>query len=279
MRTQRRFQLVVALAVASLLASITSKSHGTERVKVQLQDGRRLSAEVDPRTDSQALWLRFQYSSLALSSSYAWSRIATVQLGQKVMSAAEFRHLAKNKYPGASTSDDFRIEKGAAHRAQEWIILPRRNRRANEAARVTSLWATARLANWDRDAEMDGLEVCIVPRNLRNEIVRVPGHLRVTLVARNYQPPRRTSAFPEPGKWSVRVDAGDFHDGCAVYRFPFRKSTDPQKNLNIRSVGLVQLQLQAFGHGLFKAETPVQIRSQDPVRRDRERRRDLRPRS
>ena len=268
MRNQQQFHLLTALASVIFLTSFTAVVDSAERVKVQLQDGRVLDGEVDPRTDADSLWLRFQYSSLSLSSPYAWSRIVTVQVGQKRLSSEEFRELS-----GTLINNDVPIESRAANRAQNWIILPRSNRRANGAARVASLWATARLANWDRDAEMDGLEVCIVPRNLRNELIRVPGNWRVTLVARNHQPPRNSSDFPELGKWSVRVDAGDFHDGCAVYRFPFRRSADPQTDLSIRSIGLVQLQFQAFGHGLFKAETPVQIRSQDPVRRDLQRRR------
>jgi len=138
MRKQQRFQRFVAFTAVVLLTSLVQ---GTEVVKVRLQNGRVLTGEVDPRTNADALWLRFRYSSLSLSSSFAWSRIESVQVAQRRMSPDEFRQIADD----LKASEAHQVEANDFPGNQNLIVLRKRGRKPNEAARVASLWATTRL--------------------------------------------------------------------------------------------------------------------------------------
>jgi hypothetical protein len=128
--------------------------------------------------------------------------------------------------------------------------LPRPITQRRAASRIESLEVEARVANWDRDAEDDGLEVRI------------------------YHHP---DAFPRLGRWSLRADADDFTAGGAVYRLPFR-SLHPTTNQSLERHGLVKATLLVFGQGRWEGESPTYLHRFNPVRDDLQRQRNVRDR-
>ena len=225
-----------------------------DRITVRLHGGRHVEGELDPRTNEDALWLRVEYSSIVLSSSYAWSRVEALRMGSAEVTPDRVRLMAR----GRKTSESRDRESPSNLTGEEaLIVLPRRINPGNPVRWIESLWAMVQPANWDRDAEIDGWELCVVPRDGDRQLVPVQGHLTVARV-----PPRAsasgrrhsTSASPRL-RWSIRVQAEDFRTGCAIYRLPFRKGGN---TLRFPNRGVVKLRLLAYGQGTFAAEAQVE---------------------
>jgi hypothetical protein len=137
--------------------------------------------------------------------------------------------------------------------------------RAN-ANKVQSLTVEANLANWDRDADADGIELRIVPRMADGHSAAIDGALRVDLIARNYSPAHREPAVATLGQWSQPVRAAGFREASgAVFRLPFQ-SLPPDFDPTLQSIGLLRVHVNVSGQGDFFADTTVRIRSYNPIR-------------
>jgi hypothetical protein len=132
--------------------------------------------------------------------------------------------------------------------------------------KVQSLFIEARLANWDRDAAADGVELRIVPLTADNRLVAIAGVLQGELVSRNLSPAPREDALVSLGKWSQQVRVSDFaRFSGAFYRLPF-SSPHWEPNPTVLSYGWLRVRLQVAGQGQFSAETTVRVRSHNPTR-------------
>lgn len=131
--------------------------------------------------------------------------------------------------------------------------------------RVQSLAVEAAVANWDQDAEWDGIELRVLPRAADGIILPVTGTVAVDLIGRLHFPERTTRGFPKLGTWSQAVRAHDFGSRGSIYHLPF-PGTDLGTNLQLQSWGRLEVTLQVPRQGVFQATTPVRLRTFDPVR-------------
>ena len=121
------------------------------------------------------------------------------------------------------------------------------------------------MANWDRDAEMDGIEVRVLPRSAWGQVAPVEGVVTIELVVRNRLTTEARSA-PRLERGSQGVRPADFVGGWgAVYRIPFRQ-IQPERQVELEPWGLVRVTLQGRGIPSLEAETPVRLRTFNPVR-------------
>jgi hypothetical protein len=242
-----------------LCLATTGDAHGQEQVTVWARDGRTMSGEVDNRTDDQALWLRFASPSVVLVSALPWDNVARVQWGERHYDAVGFRELAP-KLASELPKDFF-------ERAQAERLHPPRNvngrlyrvppmRRTPQAV---SLVVHARAANWDADAENDGLELVIAPKSSTGDITPLGGQLAIALVGTRYRKAPRESAGRRLGGWSQRVRVEHFGPHGAVYRLPFQ-SFHPGQDLSVAPSGLLQVRLTASRHPDLHATSPVRLR-------------------
>jgi hypothetical protein len=246
-----------------------------ESVFVWLDDGRVLTGEVDARTDEEHLWLRTSSKSFVLATSVEWTQVKAVRAAGKQLTRDDF----------GKRVDEFKSEPPEDHLAERkpavlehgTTIVEREHARRNAATRVTTLDVEAHLANWDRDAEIDGVEIRIAPRNVFGEIVPVSGQLLAALVGRNQLAPHDRAAYPRLGRWSLRTDTNDFGHYGAIYRMPFRTS-HPDEFLSIEPHGLIDATLFVFGQGRFEADATIHLRRFNPVRDDMRRHRHARDR-
>lgn len=214
-----------------------------EPVTVELLDGRRVSGAVDEKTNDVQLWLRRSLQGIEMSSGYNWDQITGGLVGvTEVDNNLLQTWAARSKTAGRSFNDLLKS--------------------ANNAPRVTltntvtsrspqTMVIEARLAQWDQDAQSDGLQVIVAPLDNRGQIVPVAGRLRLTLVTERENInsirgiPHRPE-FIETERISHEVHAADFQHGAAVYRLPFSKS-HPDFQPDMAWAGLVHARLSVPG--------------------------------
>src|SRR5262245_10824853 len=126
---------------------------GGQRVVVELQSGEQLTAQVDARTSSQRLWLRYSHGNAEVLRPIDWDQVARGVVGSDDLDPAAFRAKALQirslHEPPALTAPGLW--------AGTYACPP------GGACQVQSIWADARLANWDADAPYDGLLLRVVP--------------------------------------------------------------------------------------------------------------------
>jgi hypothetical protein len=269
MRT-RRVALFGSLSLA-LGSTIALRSMAADPVTIELKDGRVLTGEVDARTDNVALWLRFASPSIVLCHSVAWDQIVGVRAGEQQPSPAEFRHLARRQatdlpqdfFPRRPALPPPPTEEPVAPVNGRLYLLPQVAREP----RVTTLHIEAAAANWDADAETDGIELRLLPLSAKGEVIPVDGHLSVAVKARLHRTRRNNeSPIQRLESWSQRVKSSDFDTWGAVYRLP-APALDDKQAPTFYTFGLAEAQLYAFPHGQFRADAPVRLRPFNPLGR------------
>ncbi len=275
--TIRRSIVTWLTAVAGLL--LASYASGAEVVVVSLTNGRILTGEIDSRTDETELWLHSTEPSIVLLSSVPWSEVASARIQKKTLSQGEFRDAAiqlKQPIP----ADVFR-QSPASIKTSQPPVMPR----------VRTMEIVPTLANWDRDAEPDGVEVRINPLTSEGQVAAINGIVTVRLVGRRlgtserlesrgsmgfwtdgastreYMPRRGNARYQELGRWSERLQATDATNSGYVLRLPFR-NVHPEHDLDVALDGQIDAHLSVTGQGVYDATSPIQLRRFSPLREE-----------
>ena len=256
---------VLVIVGTALTPGLISAS---DLVVVWLQDGRMLAGQIDPRTNDDRLWLRAGGPAFTVATSAAWKRIKVVNANGEQLPIDEFakqidRFRPKQPEALAAPPDPRAI-------ANQTTVVTRPLQHRNAATRVTSLDIEARVANWDQDAAIDGVEIRVFPRNTFGEVIPASGQITAQLLARNRLPAHNDNAFPRIGRWSVRVDTSDFGHHGAVYRLPFR-GRHPDKESSLEPHGLVEVSFYVHGQGRFESDATLYLQRFNPIRRDMQR--------
>lgn len=220
-------------------------------VEVELASGRSFRAAVDPRTDDGQLWLRFGSGDLTILRPIAWSSIAAVRHGDQVHTAAEFRALAeelKQQTPRAVFRPRPVVEQVAVPGGQEFAPAPL----PMPPPIVRQLHVDAYVANWDQDAEVDGVVVHLFAACDDGSLIPAAGTLEATLIGRRANPAGEGEPFPQLGRWTVQVQPQDFGPAGAVYRLPFQ-AVHPDFDFRVGAQGLLNARLIVPGSGTFDA--------------------------
>lgn len=244
---------------ALLLASSTAQAADTQ-VKVKLASGRAFTGILDSRTDAERLWLRWRVGEVELQRPIAWQRIASAELNGEPIDLAELQDQATDlATPGRVT--DLRLPKPGR--------LPIEETTPPAATLITpvvrSIRCDAWLANWDADAEFDGLMVEIEAFDENGQHVAAQGTVAAELITIDYQRGylNSTSGGRVPtslGRWTHAWQAPD------KLRLEFQ-GRDPQRTGQLDRYGWLKLRVTIPGSGVFEREidglrmrpfTPVQ---------------------
>jgi hypothetical protein len=191
-----------------------------------------------------------------------WDLVQEIQVGPKRFSAAEFLAVAKNFASTPPTLSSLSADANL-HSAPSTTVVQRTV--VSALNRVHSLELEAIAANWDRDAETDGIALRVLPLGLDRRVLAVDGVISVQLVGREFVTGRSDQEFPLLGQWSQRVRSTDFRgQEGAIYQLPISRQHDHE--LNLLSIGMVQGRLQATGQGHFEATAPTRLRPYNPIR-------------
>ena len=143
----------------------------------------------------------------------------------------------------------------------------------NFAPEVRSLNIQATTANWDRDAEMDGLMVRVSPLDTWGQVVPMEGRLDLELIGESVdslggQPSDHFDSFGTLEKWTVPVLLSRFDPAGVVIRVPFRRF-HPERQLDLAQLGFLFARLSVPGIGRFDAvDSQVVLRPSNRFRDD-----------
>jgi hypothetical protein len=251
----------IAVAADTNGAATTEAAVATVLVK----SGRTFVGLVDARTDASTLWLRFEHGRSTLWRPIEWHRVVDIAIDGEKLSGEEFQRVAA-KYatdedPGRRTwpVSDSQIDAATAGEAE---------REALAMGRVRSLSVDVRFANWDADADDDGLAVMIAPLDELGRGVAADGTLTVDLIAmtgkrRPLWPPvahEPDVERPVLESWTVQLSPRDFVDGLATVKLEFTHG-DPAANPLVHSLGVVRARFASPGSDVVEAVVdPVRLR-------------------
>lgn len=247
----RLLPLLLVVAACRPVAAAAETPRAPQSVVIRMQDGRTLAGEVGDRTNAQTLWLQRASDAVVIQSGFAWERIVAVEVGGQVLTAAQFRAAM----PAGAPPPELTLPPAPAPAAAPPTATAVAARRTSPA-RIRSLDVIADVANWDSDAETDGLRVLVMPRDAQGVVTPVDAQLDCTLIGQDVrssnvldlQPP----AFPELGRWSVNIRAADFTREGVFVDLPFPRQA-PESDLNLTPEGLLSARLGVSGQGAFDA--------------------------
>jgi hypothetical protein len=256
--------IVQLLAIAHFVASV---GLAADTVVAHTRNGRILTGAVDAQTTPARLWLRLTEPNIVAFSSVDWRDVTRINARGREYSAEEFRPEAireKSDVP-ANVFVKPVVERRPVVVADGREVADGRR----GSPRVQSLKIDVELANWDQNAEVDGLEIRVYPLTAERNVVPVRGMLTVQLIGQNLTPDLMFEPVGENYSrldyWSVRLGPADFGSQEAVVRLPFRRM-HPEFEVDIRNYGQVNASLNVTGQGVYDATVPVFLRTYSPLR-------------
>lgn len=254
------------VAAAVISCAFTQTCFADRFVIVELSDGRYVSGDIDLNTNQKSLILRSTTPSIVMRSSFAWDRVVKARHGDRVYTPAGFQKLAERvrnreqqkqrpaKKKQSSNESSLNGPAFTSLKSKPGGVAkpPTPGRRTPD---VAFLRVEASVANWDADAEADGVMVHIFPQSIDGHVLQVNGTLEVKLVGKSFNlatPHWKRDLFPKIGEWSHQLRQQDFHRWGAVVRLPFQK-IHPELDLEIESTALLTARLSIPGKGTFAA--------------------------
>lgn len=218
----------------------------------ELLDGREVSGVIDVKTDSDQLWIRRDEAHFSLISGFPWNQVRRGQIREQTLDRNALKAWAlEHKQVGRlllelESSTDSQQEQAATDPRFTSIESP-----------VSSLAIESYLANWDSDAQSDGLRVFVSPLDSHGRIVPINGQIEYTLVVEEEkinggQSGSLRPVFRELDRGSFVVRREHFSQGPAVYELPFNQQ-HPDIALNIATEALLHVRLGISGQGVFEA--------------------------
>ncbi len=235
-------------------------AQGQSTVDVTTNGGRTLSGEIDERSDQNTLWIRITEGQVILTTSVAWSEIASAELEGKPIEIAE---LSRNLSDYATSASPTFLT--------EYEQIPRDNLSvvhslgAVRKPVVASIEIEAGLVNLDRTVELDGLLVALAAFDTHGIAVPVRGSLSARLIVQRTDERTGRISFQEFQRWSMPVVEKNFLDGIAELPLRFRRAS-PDFDWQLCSSAILHVRLGVFGEGNFEASVPLTIREVNPLR-------------
>lgn len=225
-------RLLVLVSVASAApargADWSSFGAGTN-VSVRIRDGRMLRGKIDPRTSDDAVWLTVEAAGVSITSATPASTVVEVLAADPVTLPP--------------------LWSGSAVVPAATAPTPQAD---PELIRVRSLEVGAAFANWDADAGIDGLRVCVAPRNAKGDIVAIGGSLQAELYLESGAKWPSNWKFQIAERWQVDVSPEVFGPEGATVILPFRQ-LQPELLREFPRLGVLQVRYVVPGQGVCDA--------------------------
>lgn len=232
-------------------------------VQVRVKSGRTFAGHIDVRSDAETLWLRVEDGRTTLWRPIAWNRVDHATIGEESFTRETLRTNAgrfSSSYDASKRLGDMPPREPAADESAPRI--------ARIQGRVRALSIDVRFANWDADAEDDGLVAAIAPLDETGRPIPAAGTLTVELIGMtgprspNWAgiPIAPTEQRPTLETWTVQLMPDQFLDGVAHVRLPLTRG-DPADDPRLGSFGVVRARFAVPGSDVVEAELdPVRLR-------------------
>jgi len=259
-----RLYVLPVLLGMSLVATFTAQQAAASTISVEAMSGRTFLGEPHERTDDTVLWIESRVGSTSVQRPVRWDRIVKVTTGDAVYSAVQYRtrlasgatdsayHPPERKRIVISGSRDPGLTD--AERVRALLNSPT----IQPPPKVSRVGFAAQLANWDRDIEIDGFELSLWFGDAARRPVAVRGQLDVTVYAIPHERLNQlirnpSSQLKRIGRWSKRIEPGDFVAGGARYELPW----NPRHIANdseLSNYGVVVIRVGIPGQGVFERQ-------------------------
>ena len=272
-----------ALAAAAILSAVNCLSVCAEEtvnerltnrrprsIVAMLRDGRQITGHVAATTSDERLDLVLASERAQLTAHLTWNQVAAIDVGRRQVSVDRFRkQLPKFTLP---------VESPTQTALPPRRIVPLLNRQSGEPQSLPrqiprSVQIEARLANWDKDAEPDGILLELFVLDGMGHPTIVPGQLTATLTGLRQQITggqetlNRKPPTTQLERWSIPIRVSDFADQRAIVKLPFR-SLQPDRDLSIASETLLEISFGVSSVGVLKASQPDVLIRQPSFFRD-----------
>lgn len=249
--TRHSLPAAVCLCVSALLIV---QATADESVTAYLLDGRAVTGAVDAKTDARYLWLRRSSEQFDLISGYPWELVFQGHVQDRRLSTLELKEwTVAHRQPGRRIAD---IGQAIGNEVQ----MVSATAPALPARPVKTLVVDAELAQWDKDAQTDGLRVFVYPLDAYGQIVPVDGHVELTLVVeRDYTRGahiyHKGPEFLSGDRQTFPVRWEHFSAGIPFYELAFDR-WHPDFEHTLAEHGLLHARLSVPGQGVFEASDP-----------------------
>ena len=255
-------------------------------VTLLLANGRKTLGLIDSTTDDMHLVIRQSSASVVLRTRVPWISIASIDIENQSVTVTELQQRLPQLHTVGPRSAfavspstvviqreaDPEFESVSPYRGNVVTISSDAPETVSPASpvtpsaqrRVRSLQFSTQPANWDDDAEVDGLLIQIRPVDEVGRLVPVNGTLDLKLLGLSrtsggqVQPGLSPVEFPVLDSWSQAVRRADFTNEGAVYRLAFRHYR-PDREVSVDPVGLTNARLSVSGVGTFAASEDITL--------------------
>lgn len=213
-------------------------------VKVTLTSGRTVNGQLDSRSTSEVLWLTADFEGVSIGNQLKPADVLRIEPGFPVVLPSPIPSKVVTPTLGPATRDWSRV-------------VPTRSLDA------LSLDAFARLANFDNDAQPDGLQAILVPLGAGGEVLRKAGSLSIQLSVFRGDWRNRTQRFCEEESWSKEVTLDDYTPQGLVIDLPFRRII-PESDSELLAVGVLNIRFNIASERSVEAQVedvPLRSRS------------------
>jgi hypothetical protein len=152
-----------------------------------------------------------------------------------------------------------------ANNMQEPVLPVSNNMQESKLPPVQWLDIEARPARWDNYVDIDGMSICIAPKDAYGRVVAVRGTLDVDLIAEHAGVDRLPDPFSRIAHWSQAVRPEDFGPLGAVYKLPFQ-DVNPEFSNHLGPHGAIHATLSVPGQDTFEATADARIRPYSLIR-------------
>lgn len=271
-----RFCSLLGILVISGVASAEVNERDVAakgRVEVTVRSGRLFIAEIDSRTDTETLWIKYGTGNTTIWRPIQWKYVEKTECDGEPLKKSEIIEIARKSTHAEADCD---TSSAQAYHAARPDPAARRHRAAKDTqstqtrtTRVRSARFNASLGNWDADVEPDGLVLDVTPLDESGRPLNVDSVLHVTLFAskaENFDSVSGGERIERIGQWTVTLDRNQWQGYSYVVRLPFQ-AVDPGFDTTVAAEGLVHTRLVVPGHGTFdRSIDGVQLRKFGPLR-------------
>lgn len=235
-----------------------------------LNDGRQIFGRVAATTNDSQLDLVVASERVHLTAHLKWEQVASFKVRDRQVSVARFRkQLSKYMLPEPASKNAVSRPPGITPLLNQDTGEPI----ASHQSTPRSVQMEARLANWDQDAEPEGLLLELFVLDGTGHPTVAPGQLtaKLTGIRQEVTGGRDTLDRKPPvtplEQWSLNVRNSDFANGRTVVKLPFR-ILQPNRDLNIAAETLLEISYGVSSVGVFRASQPDVLIRQPSFFRD-----------
>jgi hypothetical protein len=266
--------LSAALAIGPVVVPAIAQQPDVENqdvIVVHLNSGRTMTAKIDARTDAEQLWLRWESPGAEVLRPIEWQCVAAAEINGNNISGKEFFDLVVQirrdipAQPVSAPKTESIVMQGSPGGEAIKSVTSSNNIQVPKMLPVQWLDIEARPARWDNYVDIDGMSICIAPKDAYGQVIPVRGTLDVDLIAEHAGVDRPPDPFSRIAHWSQAVRLEDFGPYGAVYKLPFQ-DLNPEFDNHLGPHGAIHATLSVPGQDTFEATSDARIRPYSLIR-------------